>query len=77
VSKSPIWQGLSRRSPWLALVMTVALLSLGGVPPAAAFRQVLSVPGGGQQRLGLACMIGVLNSIVALYYYLVVVKVCM
>ena len=39
--------GLNRRSPWLALFITIGLLSLGGIPPAAGFfRQVLSVPGG-------------------------------
>ncbi|MGD8587039.1 MAG: NADH-quinone oxidoreductase subunit N, partial [Chloroflexota bacterium] len=29
--------GLSRRSPWLALAMLFALLSLGGIPPTAGF----------------------------------------
>lgn len=29
--------GMSRRSPWLALGMTIALLSLACVPPAAGF----------------------------------------
>lgn len=68
--------GLSRRSPWLALVMTVALLSLGGVPPAAGFfGKFFLFQAAVNANLVWLAIIGVLNSIVALYYYLVVVKV--
>ncbi len=68
--------GLSRRSPMLALAMTIALLSLGGVPPAAGFigKFFLFQSAVEANLIGLA-MIGVLNSIVALYYYLVVIKI--
>jgi NADH-quinone oxidoreductase subunit N len=68
--------GLSKRSPWLALTMTVALLSLGGVPPAAGFfGKFFLFQAAINSGLVWLAMIGVLNSIVALYYYLVVVKV--
>jgi NADH-quinone oxidoreductase subunit N len=68
--------GLSRRSPWLALTMTVALLSLGGVPPAAGFfGKFFLFQAAVNSGLVWLAMLGVLNSIVALYYYLVVVKV--
>ena len=68
--------GLSRRSPWLALTMTVALLSLGGVPPAAGFfGKFFLFQAAVNSGLVWLAMFGVLNSIVALYYYLVVVKV--
>jgi NADH-quinone oxidoreductase subunit N len=68
--------GLNRRSPWLALTMTIALLSLAGVPPAAGFfgKFYLFTAAVQANLVGLA-IIGVLNSIVALYYYLVVIKV--
>ncbi len=68
--------GLSRRNPMLALAMTIALLSLGGVPPAAGFigKFFLFQSAVEANLIGLA-MIGVLNSIVALYYYLVVIKI--
>jgi NADH-quinone oxidoreductase subunit N len=68
--------GLSRRSPWLALTMTVALLSLGGVPPAAGFfGKFFLFQAAVNSGLTWLAMFGVINSIVALYYYLVVVKV--
>jgi NADH-quinone oxidoreductase subunit N len=68
--------GLSRRNPWLALTMTIALLSLGGIPPTAGFfgKFFLFQAAVQAHLVGLA-MIGVLNAIVALYYYLVVIKV--
>jgi NADH-quinone oxidoreductase subunit N len=68
--------GLQRRSPMLALAITIGLLSLAGIPPAAGFFGKLflfqAAVEAGQVALA---MIGVLNSIVALYYYLVVIKV--
>ncbi len=68
--------GLSRRSPWLALVMTIALLSLAGIPPTAGFFGKFFLFNAAVQsgQVWLA-IVGVLNSIVALYYYLIVIKV--
>lgn len=68
--------GLSRRNPAIALGMTIALLSLGGIPPAAGFfgKFVLFRAAVDADMTWLA-IIGVLNAIVALYYYLVVIKV--
>jgi NADH-quinone oxidoreductase subunit N len=67
--------GLNRRSPYLALVMMIALLSLGGIPPTAGFIGKFfifraSVEAG---YVGLA-FIGILNAFVALYYYLSIIK---
>lgn len=68
--------GLSRRSPWLALMMTVALLSLAGVPPAAGFfGKFFLFNAAVQADLTWLAVIGVLNAIIGLYYYLVVIKV--
>ena len=67
--------GLSRRSLGLALAMLAAMLSLGGVPPLAGFFAKLYVFAAAMgQRLTWLVVIGVLNSIIALYYYLMVVK---
>jgi len=68
--------GLGRRSPYLALAMVLALLSLGGVPPLAGFfgKFFLFAAAVEAGYVWLA-VIGVLNAIVALYYYLTVVKV--
>jgi NADH-quinone oxidoreductase subunit N len=68
--------GLSKRNPGLALTMTVALLSLAGVPPAAGFvGKFFLFQAAVQSDLTWLAIVGVLNSIVALYYYLVVIKV--
>lgn len=68
--------GLNRRSPWLALTMTVALLSLGGIPPTAGFfGKFFLFTAAVRANLTWLAVVGVLNAIVALYYYLVVIKV--
>ena len=68
--------GLNRRSPWLALTMTIALLSLGGIPPAAGFfGKFFLFNAAVKADLTWLAIVGVLNSIVALYYYLIVIKV--
>jgi NADH-quinone oxidoreductase subunit N len=70
------YAGLSRRSPGLALALLAALLSLGGVPPFAGFFGKLLVFGSAIKSgmLWLA-ILGILNSVVGLYYYLTVLKV--
>ncbi len=68
--------GLSRRSPALALVMLVALLSLGGIPPVAGFFGKLYIFAAAiEQGLVWLVVIGVLNAIISLYYYLIVARV--
>ncbi|GAP15275.1 NADH dehydrogenase subunit N [Longilinea arvoryzae] len=75
-SEISAFSGLSRRNPLLALVMLAALLSLGGIPPFAGFFGKLLVFGSaietGQVWLAI---VGIINSIVALYYYLTVLRV--
>lgn len=67
--------GLHRRSPALALLMLAALLSLGGVPPFAGFFGKLLVFGAAiESGMWWLAVIGVLMSVVALYYYLTVLK---
>ena len=67
--------GLSKRSPLLAAVMFVSLLSLAGAPPLAGFFGkfviLLSVVQRGYLWLAI---IGAMMIIVSLYYYLLVVK---
>jgi NADH-quinone oxidoreductase subunit N len=56
--------------------MTVALLSLGGIPPAAGFiGKFFLFRAAVNSNLTWLAVAGVLNSIIALYYYLVVIKV--
>jgi NADH-quinone oxidoreductase subunit N len=72
-------KGLSKRSPWFALVMTIFMLSLAGLPPTVGFYAKLSVlqslvstnvPG----LLWLA-VASVVLSLIGAYYYLRVIKV--
>jgi NADH-quinone oxidoreductase subunit N len=68
--------GLSRRSPYLALAMLFALLSLGGIPPTAGFfGKFFIFRAAIEADLWWLALIGILNAFVALYYYLSVVKV--
>lgn len=68
--------GLSRRSPWLALAMTLALLSLAGIPPAAGFvGKFFLFRAAIDAGLEWVALIAVVNVIIGLYYYLVIVKV--
>lgn len=70
------YAGLSRRSPWLALVLLIAFLSLGGMPPFAGFvAKVFVFKAAVDSGLIWLAFVGVLNSIIGLYYYLIVLKV--
>ncbi len=70
------YAGLSRRSPGLALAMMVAFLSLAGMPPLAGFFGKFYVFAAAiQGGLIWLAVVGVLNAIVGLYYYLTVLKV--
>jgi NADH-quinone oxidoreductase subunit N len=70
------FNGLARRSPATAAAMTVILLSLAGIPPTAGFWGKLYVIEAAvrEGHLTLA-IIALLNSAVAMYYYLRVVVV--
>ncbi len=70
------YSGLSRRSPGLALVMLVAFLSLAGMPPLAGFvAKVFVFAAAVKADYIWLAVVGVLNSIIGLYYYLTVLKV--
>jgi NADH-quinone oxidoreductase subunit N len=70
------YAGLSRRSPILALVMLLAFLSLAGIPPLGGFiAKVLVFAAAVQAGFVWLAVLGVLNAIVGLYYYLIVLKV--
>jgi NADH-quinone oxidoreductase subunit N len=71
----PAYYGMSRRSPALALALLVALLSLAGMPPLGGFvAKVFVFAAAVKAGLIWLAVVGVLNSIVGLYYYLTVLK---
>jgi NADH-quinone oxidoreductase subunit N len=69
------FKGLSKRSPWFAVVMSIMMFSLAGVPPAmgfgAKFSVLQAVLGTGQIWL---TVLAVLFSLIGAFYYLRVVK---
>jgi len=70
------YAAFSRRAPGLALAMLVAFLSLAGMPPLGGFiAKVLVFAAAVKTGMVWLAVIGVLNSIVGLYYYLIVLKV--
>ena len=68
--------GLSKRSFWLAMGLLLVMLSLAGVPPLAGFFAKFYVfqAAVGSGLVWLA-IVGVLNAILGLYYYLIVIRV--
>jgi NADH-quinone oxidoreductase subunit N len=69
------YRGLSRRSPWLALIMLAAFLSLAGMPPFGGFMaKVVVFAAGVQANYTWLVVVGILNSVVGIYYYLNVMK---
>ncbi|MCE5285648.1 MAG: NADH-quinone oxidoreductase subunit N [Pelosinus sp.] len=70
------FSGLAQQSPLLAVVMTVSLLSMAGIPPMAGFAGKLyvfsTVIEKGYLWLGL---LGFVMSMISVYYYLNVTKV--
>lgn len=71
------YAGLSRRAPGLALVLLVALLSLAGIPPFGGFIGKVLVFASAMMNPAMIwlAIVGILNSIIGLYYYLVILKV--
>jgi NADH-quinone oxidoreductase subunit N len=70
-----VYRGLFWRSPLMAGVLTVALLSLAGIPLTAGFIGKFYVLGSGvQQHLWLPVIVLVLSSVIGLYYYLRIIK---
>jgi NADH-quinone oxidoreductase subunit N len=71
------YAGLGRRSPLLAVCLTLFLLSLIGLPPLAGFNAKLNVMvalgANGGWWWALVAAIGV-NTVLSLYYYLRIVK---
>jgi NADH-quinone oxidoreductase subunit N len=68
-------RGLAERQPLLALVMTVSLFSLAGMPIFAGFfSKMFLFQAGWQAGLEWLAIIAVVGSLVSLYYYLLVMK---
>jgi len=70
------YAGMSRRAPGLAIAMLVAFLSLAGMPPFGGFvAKVFVFAAAVQSGMVWLAVVGILNAIVGVYYYLTVLKV--
>ncbi len=70
------YSGMSKRAPLLALGLTLSLISLIGMPPAAGFMAKFYIFSGAVQHgLLWLVVIAVINSVISAYYYMRVVKV--
>lgn len=71
----PDYAGLSRRAPVSALLMAVFMLSLTGLPPTSVFVGKFYVLAGAiDNGLLWLAIVGVVNSIISLYYYAGVIR---
>ncbi len=69
------YSGMSRRSPWLGLMMLAAFLSLTGMPPFGGFvAKIFVFAAGIQAGYVWLVIVGILNSVIGVYYYLNVLK---
>lgn len=72
------YRGLHKTNPWLSFAMTLGVFSLAGIPPFAGFfSKILIFTGAtetGSVALYVLVLIALINTIISLYYYLLVVK---
>lgn len=69
------YNGLYKTNPKLALAMMIAMFSLGGIPPTAGFFSKLFVfMAAMEQGHVVLVFLALLNTVISLYYYLLVVK---
>ena len=69
------YNGLYRTNPKLAVVMMLALFSLAGIPPFAGFFSKFFIFAAAfEQGFHILVFIALINTVISLYYYLLVVK---
>jgi NADH-quinone oxidoreductase subunit N len=74
------YRGLGTRAPYLAVVMAIFLFSLTGIPPFAGFIGKFFLFAAALQTKSpffyVVAVVGVVNSVVSLYYYARIIRVC-
>ncbi|MDR0794785.1 MAG: NADH-quinone oxidoreductase subunit N [Tannerella sp.] len=69
------YNGLYKTNPKLSLIMTLALFSLGGIPPFAGFFSKFFIfMAAFEAGFKVLVFIAIVNTVISLYYYLLVVK---
>lgn len=70
------YSGLYLKDPWLATCLTIFLLSLAGIPPMAGFfGKIYLFWCGWKSGLYILTGIGLISSVISMYYYLRIIKV--
>lgn len=67
------FNGLSKKQPLMALVMTIAMLSLAGIPPTAGFFGKYFLFTAAFEKYPWLIVLAVINSAVSIYYYFKVI----
>jgi NAD(P)H-quinone oxidoreductase subunit 2 len=69
------YSGLYQKDPLLTLALSICLLSLGGIPPLAGFfGKIYLFWAGWQAGLYGLVLLGLITSVISIYYYIRVVK---
>ena len=69
-------KGLNQRSPWLAFMMMLTLLSMAGIPPAVGFFAKLWVLKAlVDVQLTWVAILGLIFAVIGAFYYLRIIKV--
>ena len=69
-------KGLNQKSPWMAFLMLLTMLSLAGVPPLLGFwAKALVLEAAIHANMLWLAIVGIVFAIIGLYYYLHVIKV--
>lgn len=78
VTRMDAYNGFYSTNPKLALLMTFALFSLGGIPPFAGmfskFFIFMAALQEGSTLTHIVVFIALINTVISLYYYLLIVK---
>ena len=68
--------GLNKRSPWLAFMMMIILLSMAGIPPTVGFfAKLLVLKSLVDMHLTWVAVVGLIFAVIGSYYYLYIIKV--
>jgi len=69
------YNGLYKTNPGLSLIMMLSMFSLAGIPPVAGFfGKFFLFTAAAEKGFYILVLIAVLNTIISLYYYLLIVK---
>jgi NADH-quinone oxidoreductase subunit N len=74
-SRIAAFNGLYKSNPGLAFIMMLAVFSLGGIPPFAGFFSKFFIfMAAADKGLYVLVFIALLNTVISLYYYLLIIK---